>query len=400
VRKNRQVLARDRDTSEFMAVKAYDVAVIGAGVFGAWIALTLQRQGRSVVLLDAYGPGNVRASSGGESRLIRMGYGLDELLTSWSARSLVQWKELFQQLGRPLFIPTGILWIVNEEDAYTRASRETLSRAGIAHEWLSRAELEKRWPQIDPGHAAWGLYETESGALLARRAVAAVVEAAMALGVEYLQEAATVPVGFGRVSELMTQSGRKIVARQFVFCCGPWMGGLFQDLLGSRIFVTRQEVFFFGTPAGDKQFSPPAMPAWMCLADQVYGIPDLESRGFKIACDRHGPPFDPGCGERCASEEGLAAAREYLARRFPALARAPLLEARVCQYESSSNGDFLADRHPDLENVWLVGCGSGHGFKHGPAMGEYVTGRLAGTIPGEPRFMLATKATTQRRIVY
>jgi sarcosine oxidase len=125
-------------------------------------------------------------------------------------------------------------------------------------------------------------------------------------------------LGFGRVSGLMTQSGREIVARQFVFCCGPWMCGLFQNLLGGRIFVTRQEVFFFGTPALDTQFSPPAMPDWICLADQMYGMLDLESRGFKIACDRHGPPFDPDCGERRASEEGLATAREYLARRFPA----------------------------------------------------------------------------------
>jgi sarcosine oxidase len=385
---------------EFLAGKTYDVAVIGAGVFGAWTALTLQRQGRSVILLDAYGPGNTRASSGGESRLIRMGYGPDELLTRWSARSLVVWKELFQQLGRPLFAPTGILWIVNDEDAYTRASRETLSRAGIAYEWLPRAELEKRWPQIDLGRATWGLYEKESGALLARRAVAAVVEAAVALGVAYLQEAATAPAGLGRVSELITQSGREIRAGQFVFCCGPWIGRLFQNLLSSRIFVTRQEVFFFGTPAGDARFSPPAMPAWLCLADQMYGMPDLESRGFKIACDRHGPPFDPDDGERRTSEEGLAIAREYLARRFPALARAPLVEARVCQYENTSNGDFLVDRHPDLENVWLVGGGSGHGFKHGPAMGEYVAGRLAGTVAAEPRFAMATKATTQRRTIY
>jgi glycine/D-amino acid oxidase-like deaminating enzyme len=132
----------------------------------------------------------------------------------------------------------------------------------------------------------------------------------------------------------------------------------------------------------------------------MYGMPDLESRGFKIACDRHGPPFDPDSGERRTSEEGLAIAREYLARRFPALARAPLVEARVCQYENSSNGDFLVDRHPDLENVWLVGGGSGHGFKHGPAMGEYVAGRLAGTVAAEPRFAMATKATTQRRTIY
>ncbi len=113
------------------STKTYDVAVIGAGVFGAWTALTLARTGRSVVLLDAYGPGNARASSGGESRLIRMAYGPDELFTRWSARSLVLWKELFRQTGQPLFVPAGILWMITEQDAYTRAARETLTRLHI-----------------------------------------------------------------------------------------------------------------------------------------------------------------------------------------------------------------------------------------------------------------------------
>jgi glycine/D-amino acid oxidase-like deaminating enzyme len=132
----------------------------------------------------------------------------------------------------------------------------------------------------------------------------------------------------------------------------------------------------------------------------MYGVPDLESRGFKIAHDRHGPAFDPDSGTRVPTPEGLAAIRAYVAERFPALEQAPLVEARVCQYENTSNGDFLVDRHPQHENVWLVGGGSGHGFKHGPAMGEHVAGRLLGTVAAEPRFSLATKATVQRRTIY
>src|SRR5712664_4623127 len=94
--------------------KRYDVAVIGAGVFGAWTAWHLARRGQRVVLLDAYGPAHSRASSGGESRIIRMGYGADELYTRWSMRSLLQWKEFFGAEQRALFQETGVLWLAGE----------------------------------------------------------------------------------------------------------------------------------------------------------------------------------------------------------------------------------------------------------------------------------------------
>jgi sarcosine oxidase len=383
-----------------MQKNSYDVVVIGAGVFGAWTALCLWRAGRHVALLDAYGPGNARASSGGESRLIRMGYGADELYTRWSLRSLAMWKEFFAKVGKPLFHQTGILWIANEKDAQAKASHETLRRLNVQHEVLNRQELESRYPQIGFGEATWGMFEPESGALMARRAVAAVTEAAVGEGVDYFQEFVSTPTGTGRIASVRTSSNREIHAGEFIFACGPWLGKVFPDLLGGRIFVSRQEVYFFGVPAGDNRFAPPAMPGWLFQADLTYGVPDLESRGFKIALDRHGPVFDPDNGARVPTTEGIAAMRAYLAERFPALAGTRLVEARVCQYENTSNGDFLVDRHPEHENVWLVGGGSGHGFKHGPAMGEYVAGRLAGTTPAESRFSLASKGTVQRRTVY
>jgi glycine/D-amino acid oxidase-like deaminating enzyme len=189
-------------------------------------------------------------------------------------------------------------------------------------------------------------------------------------------------------------------ARSFVFALGPWMGKVFPDLLGDRIFPTRQEVFYFGAPAGDTRFAPPAFPAWIDFVDEVYGIPDIESRGFKVAPDAHGPRFDPDTGERRVTAEGLATARAFLAKRFPRLRDAPLVASEVCQYENSSNGDFLIDRHPSWENVWLVGGGSGHGFKHGPAVGEYAAARVLGTGGVEPRLSLATKGRVQVRAVH
>jgi monomeric sarcosine oxidase len=379
---------------------SYDAAVVGAGVFGAWTALCLRRTGQRVALLDAYGPANARASSGGESRLIRMAYGADELYTRWSVRSLAVWKEFFPRTGKPLFYQTGILWIANAQDAQAMSSRETLERVGVRHEVLNRRELEKRFPQIGFGQASWGIFEPESGVLLARRAVAAVVEAAIAEGVDYFQEFVSTPAGAGKLARIQTSANREIRAGEFVFACGPWLGKVFPKLLGERIFVTRQEVYFFGVPAGDQRFAPPALPGWLFQEDLTYGVPDLESRGFKIALDRHGPSFDPDTQARVPTADGITEMRAYLAARFPALAEAPLVEARVCQYENTSNGDFLVDRHPEHENVWLVGGGSGHGFKHGPAMGEHVAGRLAGTVPAEARFSLASKETVQRRKVY
>jgi sarcosine oxidase len=175
---------------------------------------------------------------------------------------------------------------------------------------------------------------------------------------------------------------------------------VFPEVLGARIFPSRQEVFFFGVPAGDTRFAPPALPTWLFQEDLFYGMPDLESRGLKIAYDDHGERVDPDTQSRIVTAEMTDKVRNYVARRFPALRDAPIVETRVCQYENTSNGDFLIDRHPGMENVWFVGGGSGHGFKHGPAVGEYVTGRLLDRKEPEPRFSLGTKATTQNRVVF
>ncbi len=376
----------------------YDVAVIGAGVFGAWTAYTLRLAGATVLLIDAYGPGNSRASSGGESRMIRLGYGPDEIYSRYSQISLVRWQQLFDKTHN-LFRKTGILWLAREHDPYLEATLATLQRINATYEKLGHDELVLRFPQLELGPISWGILEPDSGVLMARRAVQALASRARAEGVDYL-EAAIRPPRPGKLNSIQTISGNRIDAERFVFACGPWLPKLFPELLGELIHVTRQEVFFFGVPSGDESFNEGVLPAWIDFNDLVYGLPNLDGRGFKLAIDAHGPEFDPDTGERVVTPAGLNAAREYLARRVPRLANAPVTETRVCQYENTSNGDFLIDRHPGFENVWLIGGGSGHGFKHGPAVGEYAANLMLGGGMIEKRFTLETKQRVQERKVY
>ena len=379
----------------------FDTVVIGAGVFGAWTAWHLLRAGQQVLLVDQYGPANARASSGGETRVIRMAYGPDDIYTRLSQRSLVAWKAFFARIGRPeLFRETGVLWIADAGDKGVAQSAEVLSHAGIRHELINESELTQRFPQIAIPTGGFALYEPDSGCLLARNAVRALVEDCVRDGAELRIDKVLAPTGSGDLTEVRTASGEVIRAERFVFACGPWLGGVLPDVLGGRIFPTRQEVFYFGVPAGDPRFAAPALPTWLDFGRAYYGMPDIDGRGFKLAHDAHGVAVDPDTLERTPTPAGIAHACEFLALRFPALANAPLVGSEVCQYENTDNGDFVIDRHPTFANVWVAGGGSGHGFKHGPAVGEYLVERMLRDGNPDPRFSLAAKSRLQKREVH
>jgi glycine/D-amino acid oxidase-like deaminating enzyme len=301
-----------------------------------------------------------------------MSYGPSEIYTRSSQRSLALWK----QVCPTLFHNTGVVVTAPMSDPYLKDSRETLTLCGVRHEQLNARDLGRRFPQLSLDPESEGIWEPDSGVLMARRGVQAVVEAS---GADYQIRAGDTKIRAGAV----------------VYACGPWLPKLFPDVLRGRIRPTRQEVFFFGPPPGYQ-----AMPTWIAFREGAYAIPPIDGRGFKIALDDHGPAIDPETGNREITPEALRKTRAILRKRFPALANAPLVETRVCQYENTSNGDFLIDRHPDRKNVWLVGGGSGHGFKHGPWVGEYVASQIAGTAPAEPQFSLASKKTTRQRSIY
>jgi sarcosine oxidase len=382
--------------------RVWDTIVVGAGVFGAWTAWQLRRKSRRVLLVDGAGVAHARASSGGESRLIRTIYGADAVYTQMARDSLEDWRWLSGRSALPVLQAAGVLMFFPRMEPYAERSIAIHRELELPLEVLDAQQLAGRFPQVAWDGVQFGLLEPDYGVLMARRAVQTLVAEFMAAGGEYRQVDVAAPSGQGLIASLRTPRGEELPGRTFVFACGPWLPKLFPELLGTRIFPTRQEVFFFATPRGDDRFLPQALPGWVDFnaGDMYYGCPDLEGRGFKIANDRHGPRFDPDTGDRQVTAAGLAEVHAYIEHRFPALAGQPVVETRVCQYENSSNGDFLIDRHPQLENVVLVGGGSGHGFKHGPAVGRYAADLVSGELRrAEPRFGLESKADLQKREV-
>jgi sarcosine oxidase len=367
------------------------VVVAGAGAFGGWTALELARRGARVTLVDAWGPGNARASSGGETRIIRATYGTRTIYTRLAARALRLWQANDAERQRGFYRKTGVLWMFGADDAFGRASAGALRAESLPVEELTQVEAAARFPQISFEGISSALWEPEAGYLFARRACAHVVDRFVAEGGTYLQAAVSAPVRVEAPrSSVRLASGDALQADAFVFACGPWLGQIFPDVIGPRIAPTRQEVYYFGTPAGDARFVDPAMPVWIdARARVMYGIPGNADRGFKIADDTSGPAFDPTDGSRDATAPGVAAARAFLRERFPALGAAPLLGSEVCQYESTPDSHFIIDRHPAAANVWLAGGGSGHGFKMGPAIGESLASLVLGEAQPEPVFGLA-----------
>lgn len=376
------------------------VVVIGAGVFGTWTAHHLLAAGSDVTLIDAYGPANPRASSSDQSRILRCGYGPDEIYSDFARRSVEQWRALQERTGVPIWHPCGVLLLAQADDPYAIATRQTLERRGYAIEMLEPQHVRERYPHLEAGDAAMALLEPACGVLMARRAVRTLAAELERAGVRVLRESARVAAPAGTLRSVVLAGGGETSGDAFVFACGPWLPTVLAPALTGRIRPTRQTVVYFGTPAGDHRFAHTHTPAWIDRPAGIYGIPELEDAGLKVGIDEHGPPIDPDTEDRTPTVDAIARARAWVERRFPAMKGAPVIGTRICQYENTSNGDLLIDRHPDYDNVWIVGGGSGHGFKHGPVVGA-LAARLV--LTGEhthPRFSFASKGMHAARTVY
>lgn len=368
-----------------------EIVVVGAGVFGAWTALSLAQAGHKVTLLDRWGPGNERSSSAGESRIIRSAYGADDVYTDLARRSLRLWKNFFRQENQPdLLRETGVLWMAPAGEPAVTEARAIFERLRITHDWLDANGIVRRYPRFEVDANTVGLFEAEAGALLAERSIQLVMAAALNAGVIYETAEVKPPLlSLSRLATIRTEDGRSFSADHFVFTCGSWLPKLFA-VLAKVIRPTRQDLFFFAAP----ELRQAALPIWIDQTEPriAYGFPDLGS-GVKLGFHQLGPAFDPDDSRLEAAPDVITQAANYLGRRLPAMRGAAMTTAHICHYENTPNGDFLIDLHPGTENVWLVGGGSGHGFKHAPAIAEYVTDAISGASFREPRFSLAAKQT-------
>jgi sarcosine oxidase len=357
---------------------AATAVVVGAGVLGSSLADRLARSGWGVTHVEQFSPGHVRSGSGDESRLIRACHGNDELHARMSRRALELWRELDPRLVSP----AGVAWFARREDGWEAESEATLTRLGIPNERVDPADL---FPSVFAGDLAFTLLEPEAGLLRARDGVRALAARAVEAGAERV-------VGVARPGEdgvrVVVDAGdgteRVLEADHVIWACGAWMAALFGDVLDLRI--THQDVYYFG---GDGRWAAPGVPGWVDFDGATYGMGDLDGRGFKVGPDVEGPGVESLTAERRTSPELERVARAYLGHRFPALAGAPLVGTRICQYEMTSDERFVVAPHPEHGGrVWLLGGGSGHAFKHGPALAERLESWIAQTEEPETAFLL------------
>lgn len=351
------------------------VIVCGAGVFGAATARQLAHEGWDVTLVEPVAAGHVRAGSGGESRLIRCSHGAD----TWHTRSARRALELWREIDPALLVPAGVAWFAASEDGWESASEITLRALNIACERVDPATL---FPSVRSDDLAFTLFEPEAGILRAR-------DATRTLAVQAAAAGARIRHGAARPDGARVVVGDDVLeADHVVWACGAWLPRLFGDLVSLRI--TQQDVLFFGAGA---EWTTPDVPGWVDYDGAFYGLGDLDGRGVKLSPDVEGPSIDVEAADRFVLSEHVASARAYLAHRFPSLDGAPLVGTRVCQYEITPDTRFLIAPHPEHPSVWLMGGGSGHGFKHAPVLAERMGAWLTGAVAPEPRFALGERAS-------
>ena len=309
--------------------------------------------------------------------------------TRWVVDAFARWKKRQAEWGRTLFFETGQIALAQEWTKNLKETQTVLDRVGVETHVLTHADVVRRFPQVNAEGINLGVYTPGTGVLKAREGCQAVADAFQRNGGRFtIARASLGRQAGGKLQDVALSNGQTIAAQSFVFAVGPWLPKVFPDVMANRLRTPRQVELFYGTPPGDERFTYPNFPNWS--VGGAYGFPSIEGRGFKVALEGT-LIVDPDTQQRVVTAEEMAKGREFVARWFPLLKDQPLIESKVCQYEMSVDSNFIVQRHPALENVWLVGGGSGHGYKHGIVLGEYVANRVLGkpTDPAlEPIFKL------------
>jgi glycine/D-amino acid oxidase-like deaminating enzyme len=398
-----------------------NVVVVGAGAFGGWTALHLQRMGARVTLVDMYGPGNSRSTSGDESRGVRTSYGdrpHGELWMQWANESINRWKLFDAEFGIParnqVFFTTGDLLMRERWEPFLVQTRAWWEKNRIPFEVMPVDEVRKRWPVIAIDDIQAVLYEPNAGVVRARRATQLVAEVFQREGGRLVIGRAVPPTPGdfdGRTVKLT--NGDTLSGDVFVFAVGPWMYKTFA-LMQNRMRTPLGTVVYFATPAGDQRFTYPNLPSFNFPGTTGWAALPVDNRGFRVrgggggggranqqqpgnqpaanpssANPQPANPTtgvasvtdnvsDPDLSNRWVAPERLLGPRRFVTQRFPDLKDAPIAQTWACHYEQTSSRNFIIDRHPNMPSVWLAGGGNAEAFKSGPMLGEYIARRVLG----------------------
>ena len=277
-------------------------------------------------------PGNSRASSGGETRIMRGTYGPDQPYTEMAARALILWAKYERKWKRQFLHRTGVLWMASERDDVFEA-RIGRDAAGVRDQVseLTAAQMKKRWPQIN--FEGYRVGHLRAGVRISRCA------SKLSGGSRRIRG------GWGQVSAGRSWSRRARRAHRSRRCLCPTVRdskptvsflpaghgweSCFLKLSDIGCMATKQDIFFFGTPPGDSRFSDEQLPVWADHRGRFrYGIPGRDRSGFKIADDTRGPEFDPSSGR--------AGRKSRNAERHPRIRRLSLPCPERCAADRNS----------------------------------------------------------------
>jgi sarcosine oxidase len=349
----------------------FDVIVVGVGAMGASTCWELARRGVRVLGLERFDIPNIRGSSHGFSRMIRMAYYEHPDYVPLLRRAYERWEQLEKATGQKLLFITGGLYMGRPESEVISGSLAAAKQHQLAHELIDHASLKHRYPQFELPADHVGLLEPRAGFLVPERVIATYVEDALASGAEiHGHEAVESWSSTGGGVRVKTNCA-EYSADKIIFCGGAWSGKLLRDF-GIELVVTRQ-VLGWVWPKQPALFELGTLPVW--AIDRPggsiwYGFPMMaKSPGFKIALHATGSVTDPDQVNReitAADEETFRPClRKYIPR-----ADGPVMSMRTCLYTNSPDSHFIIDRHPKLPNV-ILACGfSGHGFKFASVVGE------------------------------
>lgn len=276
-----------------------DVVVIGAGIWGSFTAYHLRRSGAKVTLVDAYGPGNSRSTSGDESRGVRSSYGdrvgtQGELWMLWAREAMKRWIAFDEEWGRDLrlnlFHVTGDLILREDWDSFQLRCKFWWDKHKIPYSIVSPEDVRKSYPVMSVDEISAVLYEPDAGVVRARRAVHAVAAAYEKLGGEIVIGRATPSkVTDGRLEEVTLDTGTTLRADTFVYCVGAWLGKVFPDLFAKKMRVPIGYVCYFGTPIGDYRFTYPNLPSFNFPGVTGWPALPVDNRGFRVRGSERAP---------------------------------------------------------------------------------------------------------------